>query len=69
MNGSGRRRAAIQSPCINLCVVDADSGLCSGCYRTLDEIAKWSSYTAAERQKIMDDELPIRSAQIRRPRG
>jgi predicted Fe-S protein YdhL (DUF1289 family) len=30
------------SPCISVCRMDAASGLCEGCFRTLDEIAAWS---------------------------
>jgi len=49
----------MESPCIQICVVDTSSGLCSGCGRTLAEIASWSSLTPAERRKIMD-RLPER---------
>ncbi|MET3130164.1 putative Fe-S protein YdhL (DUF1289 family) [Oxalobacteraceae bacterium GrIS 1.11] len=31
------------SPCISLCKMDADSGLCQGCLRTIDEIIQWSA--------------------------
>jgi uncharacterized protein len=31
----------IASPCISVCTIDPVSGLCTGCYRTLDEIAGW----------------------------
>jgi len=31
------------SPCISVCRLDASSGLCVGCLRTLDEIAAWGS--------------------------
>jgi predicted Fe-S protein YdhL (DUF1289 family) len=37
------------SPCINVCVMNAASGLCDGCLRTLDEIAAWSC--ASDEQK------------------
>jgi predicted Fe-S protein YdhL (DUF1289 family) len=37
------------SPCINVCVMNAASGLCEGCLRTLDEIAAWSC--ASDEQK------------------
>ncbi|MRR51357.1 MAG: DUF1289 domain-containing protein [Rhodocyclaceae bacterium] len=37
------------SPCIGLCQMDDETGLCRGCYRTLEEIAGWSS--ASERDK------------------
>ena len=32
----------VPSQCISVCRVDADSGWCEGCLRTLDEIAAWS---------------------------
>jgi predicted Fe-S protein YdhL (DUF1289 family) len=33
--------------------MDAQSNLCKGCLRTLDEIARWSSMTDEERERIM----------------
>jgi predicted Fe-S protein YdhL (DUF1289 family) len=51
----------IESPCIKVCTMDAASGLCVGCGRTLDEIARWSSLGDAERRGIMRD-LPERLA-------
>lgn len=33
----------VPSPCVNLCRMDAVTGLCEGCRRTIDEIATWSS--------------------------
>ncbi|MEO8152961.1 MAG: DUF1289 domain-containing protein [Rhizobacter sp.] len=35
--------ATVASPCISVCRMDAPSGLCTGCWRTLDEIAAWST--------------------------
>jgi predicted Fe-S protein YdhL (DUF1289 family) len=35
--------AAVPSPCINVCRMDARTGWCEGCLRTLDEIAAWSA--------------------------
>jgi uncharacterized protein len=32
----------VPSPCISVCRVDAGSGLCDGCMRTLGEISAWS---------------------------
>ena len=32
----------VPSPCVSVCRMDALSGLCEGCFRTLDEIAAWS---------------------------
>ena len=42
-----------ESPCINLCVIEPDTGWCKGCARTLDEIARWSSLSEEERTRIM----------------
>jgi uncharacterized protein len=51
----------IESPCVKICTLDACSGLCLGCGRTIDEIARWSAMGAAERVKVMG-ELPARLA-------
>ena len=39
--------------------MDPESGLCRGCRRTLDEIARWSEMSEAERSGIIA-ELPAR---------
>jgi uncharacterized protein len=44
---------AIESPCNNVCVIDEESGYCEDCRRTLDEIAEWSSFSPAERRRII----------------
>jgi uncharacterized protein len=31
----------VPSPCISVCRMDAATGFCEGCFRTLDEIASW----------------------------
>jgi predicted Fe-S protein YdhL (DUF1289 family) len=51
--------AAIETPCVKICVVDHNSGLCLGCGRTLGEIAGWSGLTGEERRRVMA-ELPQR---------
>jgi predicted Fe-S protein YdhL (DUF1289 family) len=33
----------VPSPCISVCRMSEDTGLCEGCWRTLDEIIQWSS--------------------------
>lgn len=42
----------VLSPCIGVCTMDAASGLCQGCLRTLGEIAAWSSASEAQRRAI-----------------
>jgi predicted Fe-S protein YdhL (DUF1289 family) len=54
----------IATPCVKLCIVDGESGLCLGCYRTLSEVAAWSGLTDARRTSIMA-ELAGRRGRIR----
>jgi predicted Fe-S protein YdhL (DUF1289 family) len=49
------------SPCIGICRLD-ERGLCVGCLRTGDEIARWSGLNDHERLRIINDVLPLREA-------
>ena len=53
--------APMETPCINICMLDRASGLCVGCGRTVEEIARWSTMGEAERKRIMT-ELASRKA-------
>lgn len=33
----------VPSPCLSVCRMNEASGLCQGCYRTIDEIVQWGS--------------------------
>ena len=57
---------SIASPCINVCRMDAESGLCVGCLRSLDEIAAWSGYDDAAKVRILDAVARRRAAQAAR---
>ncbi|WP_118134855.1 DUF1289 domain-containing protein [Oceanicella sp. SM1341] len=60
------KRAEIESPCVKICVIHPGAQICTGCLRSLDEIAGWSALPAAERRRIME-ELPSRRAALRAP--
>jgi predicted Fe-S protein YdhL (DUF1289 family) len=48
-------RAALRevpSPCISVCRMDAASGFCEGCLRTIEEIAAWSAMDDATRRAV-----------------
>lgn len=45
----------METPCINVCVVNKVTGLCEGCGRSVPEIASWSRLTPAERRRIMNE--------------
>lgn len=53
----------IQSPCNKVCTVDGDSGLCIGCFRSIEEVATWAVISPAQRKDIMRT-LRAREAQI-----
>ena len=55
----GTPASAIVSPCTSVCAMDAHTGLCRGCFRTLDEIAAWSVLDDEARRAVMAD-LPAR---------
>lgn len=54
---------AIATPCVQVCAVDGQSGLCLGCFRTLGEIAGWHRFSDAERAALMAA-LPLRRTRI-----
>lgn len=56
--------APMDTPCTKICTLDARTGLCMGCGRTVDEIAAWSRMSDGERRRIMD-ELRARMAGAR----
>lgn len=45
--------ARISTPCIRVCTLDPQIGLCAGCGRTPDEITQWVRYPEEERLRIM----------------
>ena len=58
--------ARVSSPCIRVCLLDPETGLCEGCGRTRDEIASWYRMPEEKRQLIMK-ELPERMRQAFMP--
>lgn len=62
------KRAEIESPCVQICVIHPETRLCTGCARSIDEIGGWSRMSAEERRVIMD-ELPNREAAPKGRRG
>ena len=52
----------IETPCVKVCVMDPQHGLCRGCFRTLDEIARWGAISDAEREAVMRELAARRAA-------
>ncbi|RZI44561.1 DUF1289 domain-containing protein [Herbaspirillum sp. HC18] len=40
------------SPCINVCRMDPKTGLCEGCFRTIEEIAQWGTATEERKREV-----------------
>ena len=51
----------IKTPCVKVCFVDPAAGLCVGCFRSMEELGRWTKYSDAEREAIMAA-LPQREA-------
>lgn len=49
------------SPCVDVCRMNPVTGLCEGCWRTLDEIAAWGRWDDAQRRAVWQ-QLPRRAA-------
>ena len=57
-------RPDIESPCIIVCAVDGETGLCLGCGRSLKEIGSWMRYDDEGRRAVMES-LPERMQHLR----
>ena len=54
----------IVTPCIQVCIIVGESGLCLGCHRSLQEVGSWSRLDDEARRTIMG-ELKARRSRIR----
>lgn len=45
--------SAVASPCISVCVMDEATGWCTGCLRTLDEIALWGMLDNDDKHAVL----------------
>jgi uncharacterized protein len=55
--------AAVPSPCTSVCRIDERSGWCSGCLRTIDEIAAWAALDDTGKRRVWS-ELAMRRASL-----
>ena len=62
------KRNEVDSPCVNICIIHPRANICTGCFRSIDEISSWSNMSESERKGIIK-ELPNRSSKLRVRRG
>ena len=55
----------LETPCVNVCMLDDVSGICVGCGRSGHEIASWVTMSPGERRAIMAA-LPERLRRLER---
>jgi predicted Fe-S protein YdhL (DUF1289 family) len=58
----------LETPCINVCLLDEATRTCVGCGRTVEEIAGWTAMSDAERRAIMAT-LPARMVRLEQAKG
>lgn len=58
-NNITKKHEEVIDPCIQICTIDPDSGLCMGCSRTEEEITNWFLMTTEERIELVK-QLPKR---------
>ena len=47
------REFPIVSPCVGVCQINAQTGFCLGCWRSLREVAHWSRYGDDEKRAVL----------------
>ena len=62
------KRNEVDSPCVKICIIHPQAKICTGCFRSIDEISSWSNMSESERKGILK-ELPNRSSKLRVRRG
>lgn len=45
---------AVASPCTDVCRMNPRTELCDGCFRTIDEIAGWSSFDDTQKRAVLN---------------
>ena len=58
----------METPCVNICLLDQETGTCIVCGRTIAEIAQWAAMSDAERRAIMAA-LPVRMKSLEQAKG
>lgn len=45
---------SVASPCVMICTLDDESGLCEGCHRSIDEIREWMIMSREEKLSVLE---------------
>ena len=59
----------INSPCVGVCVLNAVTGLCNGCWRSVEEISNWRTMPRVARLEVLKRTAERRGAKCITDRG
>ena len=54
----------MKSPCVKICTMKKGWSLCIGCFRTIEQIAKWKTYSDEEKRKVIKESRIRKSVYI-----
>jgi uncharacterized protein len=66
---AARTTQDVPSPCVSVCRMDAATGWCEGCLRTLEEIAAWSRLGDEDKRRVwagIEERISIRRGEDER---
>ena len=52
-SNQGIVREKVVSPCAGVCILNTQTKFCLGCYRTINEIARWQDMSADDQHMVM----------------
>ena len=55
-------RKKLVSPCAGVCILNTQTKFCLGCYRTINEIARWQDMSADDQHSVMTELIKRRVA-------
>ncbi len=45
--------STIESPCVDICQLNMKTGICTGCFRTMDEISQWIELSDDDKREVL----------------
>ncbi len=49
----GSAESGVRSPCIGICIYDAEREYCTGCFRSLEDVRTWWEKSESEKREAM----------------
>lgn len=59
----------LNTPCVGVCILNAVTGFCQGCWRTVEEISNWRTMPRDKRLEVLKRTAERRGAKCITDRG